>query len=250
MRVSCFILAIGLFSNLFTSCKKDIVDPEPIQETQEVINEEIVVEETETETEEGNDNEVEIDWNGCFEFVYPMDVVFPNGTTETVNSDTGLIVAVEGWYDDNPNSYDDPTLAFPVNVLLEGETDPLELNSLDELEDLMDYCHEGDYEECFTFVFPLTIEFPDETTADINSLQEGENLVEAWYDANPTSVEDVALVYPIQVTLDDGTVETINDDEELEGLFDECEEEMEGCFIYDESANVLKKTTDKMKKAN
>jgi len=310
MRVSSFVFAILLFTNLFTSCKKDeIVDPAPEVTTTtpssdldpstnaakvmtlqtegmlnsdsteycdcfdifdgvdwnaseaeiiaqlEIILEGLTDEELEelfipvctfdgeffenacvaicngvTDFEECEDYDGDIDdWNECFSFVYPLTVVLPDGTNVEVNSDEELITAVEDWYDANPDSDEDPTLVYPVNVLLEMDGSSLTVNNDDELEDLFEMCDEHDDEECFTINFPISIQFPDSTIV--------EN-------------EDVQIIYPFDVTLEDGTLVTINSEEEFDTLIDEeCDGDWGGCLVSQDS-QVLLEGVKKMANAN
>ena len=195
------------------------------------------------------DDDEGMGFEDCFTFEYPITVVFPDNSTAAVNSDEELVATVETWYDANLNVEEDPTLEYPVNAILVSDGTTVTVNSDDELEDLFDICDddEGGYEDCFTFVFPLTIQFPDSTTAVINSMEEGEAIVDAWYDANPDSMEDPTFVFPIQVTLEDGTVQVVNNEEELDELFEDCYG-MGGCFLMDGSSNALTAGVAKMKK--
>lgn len=194
------------------------------------------------------DYDDDIDWNKCFSFVYPVTLVFPNNSTQSVSTDDELLDAVEDWYDAHPNSDEDPTLQFPVDVILEADGSTLAINDDDELEDLFDACDDYNAEDCFTFVFPLEIMFPDSSIVAINSLDEGETIVEDWYDANPNVNEDVQLIYPIEVMLPDGTLKSINDEDELDDLFDyydDCYDDL-GCFQSLDSSTALIKQTNKV----
>lgn len=175
-----------------------------------------------TDFEECEDyNGDEDDWGECFSLVYPITVVLPDATNVEVNNDDELITAIDNWYDDNPNNDEDPTLIFPVNVLLEADGSSLTINDQDELEDLFDDCAEADDNYCFTINFPISIQFPDSPIVEINSIDEGDTLVEAWEDAHPNSTEDVQIIYPFDVTLADGTLVTINSEEEFDTLIEE-----------------------------
>ena len=174
------------------------------------------------------------EWEECFEFVYPVNVLLPDGTSQAANDDEELEEIIFTWYENNPDdSIGYPTLEFPVNVDLDGEI--ITVNSEEELEELFEECddddHEGNpFEECFTISYPITIVFPDSTTADVNSNEELEMTIDNWYDQNPDSDDDPTLVYPIEVTLmEDGSVVTVNDDDELEEIIEECF----GCFFGD-----------------
>ena len=43
-----------------------------------------------------------------------------------------------------------------------------------------------------------------------------------WYEKNPESEEDPTFVFPIEVTLEDGSVVSIESEEELDELFEHC----------------------------
>ncbi len=187
------------------------------------------------------------DWNECFSFVYPITVILPDGASAEVNSDDELITAVDNWYDDNPNSNEDPTLSYPVNVLLAEDGSSLTIIDDDQLEDLFEYCEE-DENECFTFNWPLSILFPDGSVLEINSFDEGEDVVDAWYDANPDVNEDVELIFPFDVTLMDGTVQTINSEDEFDTFIEEeCDGDWDGGCLVQDTSNALVQGVQKMK---
>ena len=187
------------------------------------------------------------DWNECFSFVYPITVVLPDGASAEVNSDDELITAVDTWYDANPSSNEDPTLSYPVNVLLTQDGSSVSINDDDQLEDLFEYCEEQDGVNCFTFNWPLSILFPDGSIVEINSLDEGEDIVDAWYDANPNVTEDVELVFPFDVTLLDGTVQTINSEDEFDTFIEEeCDGEWDGGCLVQKTSNALVQGLKKM----
>ncbi|MEO1259395.1 MAG: hypothetical protein AAFZ15_11390 [Bacteroidota bacterium] len=176
-----------------------------------------------------DDDEYEI----CFEIAYPITVLLPDGTSQVANDDEELDDIIFNWYENNPDSDEDPTVEFPIEVTLEGET--ITVNNEEELEELWEECDgewddEGNpFEECFTVTYPVTVNFPDGTTAEVNSDEELEMAIDGWYDNNPNSDEDPTLAYPIELTLvEDGTVVTVNSDEELEEILEECFECMAG----------------------
>lgn len=328
LRVSSFIFAILLFTNLFTSCKKDkVIDPSPVVSNPttpsdvtasdnatkmmslaasggittdstdycdcfsifdnvdwNASDDEIIVqleailsgltnEELEelftpvctfdgeifenacvaicngvTDFEDCDDyNGDNDDWNECFSFVYPFTVVLPGGTNTEVNTDEELITVIDNWYDANPSSNDDPTLVYPVNVLLESDGSSLTINNDDELEDLFDTCAEDDDNDCFTINWPISIQFPDGEIVEINSITEGDDLVDAWEDANPNSTEDVEVIYPFDVTLENGTVVTVNSEDEFDTLIDEeCDGDWGGCLVIQNESNALVQGLKKM----
>ncbi|MEM9821223.1 MAG: hypothetical protein AAF985_09135, partial [Bacteroidota bacterium] len=165
--------------------------------------------------------DIDLDLAFCFEIVYPVELVLPDGTTQTANNDQELGDIIYAWYEANPNSEEFPTFNYPINVLLDGESQTV--NSDEELEAMFGECeYDEGLELCFAISYPVQIVFPDGSTADINSDEALEEAVDNWYTQNPNSMDDPTFAYPIEVTLEDGTVQSISNDEELTALFDEC----------------------------
>lgn len=165
------------------------------------------------------------DWEeDCFEFVYPLTLVLPDATTISVNDDDELEDAVENWYEQNPDSEEDPSFVYPIEVSIEGEAASIAINSDEELEILVEECYGDDFEECFEIVFPINLILPGASPSPVNDLDELYAAVDAWYEANPNSSEDPTIEFPITVILEDGTEETINNEEELDDLFEDCYE--------------------------
>ena len=181
----------------------------------------------------------------CFDFVYPLNIVLPDDSTATVNDEDELWDTVEDWYDANPNSNDDPTLEYPVDVVLEDGT-IMTVNNDDELEDLVESCFDFDLDDCFSFVYPIEILFPDGSITAVNSDDELITTIDDWYDANPNNNDDPTLVFPIQVELEDGTIQMINDEDELDDLFEDCYGDWGGCFVTGDSSNALSKSGAKI----
>jgi hypothetical protein len=77
-------------------------------------------------------------------------------------------------------------------------------------------------EKCFSFNYPLTISFPDETTYTANSKEELRAAIKAWREANPGVHKRPALVYPVSLTLKDGTVVTVDSTQEMRNIVREC----------------------------
>ena len=195
----------------------------------------------------------------CFQFVYPITVLLPDGSNQSANSDDDLFTIVDNWYANNPDDDDEeePTLNFPVDVTLEDGTTQA-VNNEEELEELFedcfgkwdddDYGHDDDddeydddewddeFEICFDFIYPITVLLPDSTSQVVNNDEELDNIILTWFEDNPNSEDFPTLEFPIQVEMD-STILDINSEEELEELFEECEDwdyegnPFEECFI-------------------
>lgn len=84
--------------------------------------------------------------------------------------------------------------------------------------------NESESEEiCFDIDFPITIIFPDGTSQTVNSEEEIETSIDAFYEANQDVEEEPTLDYPVTVTLEDGTTQVLNTDDDLEALIEICE---------------------------
>ena len=173
----------------------------------------------------------------CFELVYPVTYLMPDGSTITVENDEDWDL-IKDWYDANPNTEGRPELQYPVDVVLDDET--FTVNSAEEMGEIKRECWEDEGRECFALVYPVTFVMPDGSTITVETDDEaGWQEVKDWYDANPESDERPTLEYPIDIVYEtdagDSTV-TINNESEMEAAKDECwddwndEEDDRECF--------------------
>ena len=205
---------IGLIT--FTSCEKEDMDEEisQVEELTTTGDASFVTGGIMGLTQGGKDNDGDGQGDGVqggeFEIQYPIDIVFPDGTTTTVNSDDELYTLIEDWFENNEpvSEIDLPTLVFPVSVTLEDGT-VVTVNNEDELDELIetyfeddyedDYDDEGDFDdlaECFEIEFPVTVVLPDNSSNIVNSLEEVEVLLDDYYTTNPEEEEDpTCLLY-------------------------------------------------------
>ncbi len=160
---------------------------------------------------ESCDDEFDCDWDeDCFELVYPISLELEDGTIVTANSDDEL----EEIFD----SYDfEPAIVFPISVITEDSDQPITINNMDEFEELIESC-EGDDDwddDCFEFVYPISLELEDGTTVTANNEDELEEIFDS-YDF------EVEFVYPFDIILEDGTQTTINNEDELDEVIEDC----------------------------
>lgn len=166
---------------------------------------------------------------GCFEFIFPITIDFPDETSAEVNSYEELRETIKNWREAQGDEEVDgrPELAFPVEVLNEaGEV--ISIADKTELRTLRRECRRDrpnggeNCGRCFSVVYPVTISFPDGTTAEAENRRAFKRLVRAWKRANPDAEERPALVFPITVELEDETTVEVNSAEELEALKESC----------------------------
>ncbi len=174
--------------------------------------------------EHGGDYEddYEDDFEDCFTLVYPIQIQFPGGEVISYANEEDLYTSIEAWYDANPKSNDDPLPVYPFDVVLEDGTTQTVSNEMEE-EALWEACYgDVDFDICFEFNFPITLIYPDSSTVAVNSEEELFSTIEAFYEANEDSKEDIDVQYPFDITLSDGTVQAINNEEELEAALEAC----------------------------
>ena len=81
------------------------------------------------------------DSEDCFEYLYPVTFIMPDGSTITVQNEDGLLI-LHRWYEENSGYEEEPVLQYPVSVVLEteeGET-TLVVNSETEIDMIYENC--------------------------------------------------------------------------------------------------------------
>ena len=163
----------------------------------------------------------------CFELVFPVTYLMPDGSTITVENGEDWD-PIKDWYDENPNAEERPELQYPVDIIIEDET--LTIDNAEEMNMVKRECweYEDEGRECFALVYPVTFIMPDGSSIVVATDDEdGWEEVKNWYDANPESEERPTLQYPVDIIYrtDDGdSTVTINNEEEMEAAKDECRE--------------------------
>ena len=161
----------------------------------------------------------------CFEFIYPISFVLPDGSEITINSDEDWD-KIDIWYEENNNTDDGPEIEYPFSISLDGliyevnnDIDFLELIYL-----IITFC--GDYvegyeEECFEFIYPISFVLPDGSEITINSDEDWDK-IDLWYEENKDSEEEPEIVYPFDVIVEGETI-TVNGEEDLDHLKEVCD---------------------------
>lgn len=187
---------------------------------------------------------------GCYELVFPVTITLPDSSTATVNSYDELKQTLRTYFEANgvpgngnghghhhggqPGAGPRIQFVFPISVISEdGEVITVEDQA--ELLSLREAC-EGTFGNhgpqghgqhglsCFEIVFPVTIEFPDSTTAVATDRQVLHDLVHTWRQNNPGVQGRPKFVFPITVKMtDDGSLVTVNSADELHTLKENCE---------------------------
>ena len=183
----------------------------------------------------------EEDWDkdDCFELVYPVTYVLPDGSTIEISDeeDEAGWESLKSWYEANPESEERPSLQYPVDIVYaseeseDGET--VTINSEDEMMVAKEECREmwgeedwEEEEECYAFVYPISFLMPDGSTIEISS--EGDEAgwmsIREYYEANPSSEEEPSMQFPVDIVFEteegEATI-TVGSGEDLDTFEDE-----------------------------
>jgi len=72
-------------------------------------------------------------------------------------------------------------------------------------------------------VLRITMEMPDGSELEIGPDMDIFTLIEEWYENHDEDWDEVpALIYPIEILYDDGSLEEIPDEEALEEAIEDC----------------------------
>ena len=159
----------------------------------------------------------------CYRLIFPVNVDFPDGTSTEYGTKQELKDGLITWKEANPDATERPALAFPYEVLLkDGSTTTV--NSEDEEQALLDSCGDNLLKRrCFRPVLPISIAFPDGTTAQAETKEELKELFQTWKEENPNATERPTLAFPYDVKFRDGSTTTVNNQDELDALKEECD---------------------------
>lgn len=83
---------------------------------------------------------------------------------------------------------------------------------------------------CNEFVFPITLNFPDETSVEIEDYDDLKSTLRTWKEENPEAEERPVLAFPLEVTTEEGEVVSIESLQELEALRAECRRDFFDCL--------------------
>lgn len=156
----------------------------------------------------------------CFDFVFPVSLTVPDGSTITLESKDDWSL-VKDWYEANPDAEGRPEFVYPLEVEFGDST--LVINNAEELEAAKGACEiDRQCGRCFELVLPVTYTMPDGSEITI-ATQDDWALIDAWYEDNPDVSERPELVFPVDIQYANDSIVTVNSAEELRGARAQCE---------------------------
>lgn len=214
LKVNRLLLAACMLSLTILSCTNNEENPVPEPTVQNLKTAVRSITSPNSVTTNQNDLDHSSDYLDefdCFDLVFPLDVTDGIATTTINNYDE-----LWNYYENLPDTVE-PDFVYPITIQYEDGTTST-LNNQEEVENAFDECYD-DVDDCFTLNFPVTL--TDESGN--NTIVNNEEELSDFWDANETDTFEPTFVYPISVTLTaDGSVVTINNDEEFDDLYEEC----------------------------
>ena len=198
------VLLLGIFT--FVACGDDPLDLPELPETP-IEN-----------AEEQIQGLMMSDSVACYDIGFPITFLFEDGSTQTANDDTELDVIFQA--DPPPVNVE-----YPINLIDQATGMTNTANDEDELIELLLICDfDIQYPDslfvlpqgsCWEVTYPVTFELADSTFLTVND--EGDYLA----NVDPTN-PPVDFAYPLTAVVN-GTVTTVNNEWELYGLEDQCD---------------------------
>ena len=162
----------------------------------------------------------------CFEFVYPISFILPDGSEVIINNDEDWD-QIDLWYEENKDAEEEPEIIYPFDVVI--DEDVKTITNKKDIEWLEEYCYEKDSEKdsekdydekCFEFVYPISFILPDGSEVIINNDEDWDQ-IDLWYEENKDAEEEPEIIYPFDVVIDED-VKTITNKKDFQTLEDNC----------------------------
>lgn len=192
-----------------------------------------------------NDGSIDniIDGASCIEIELPVNVVV-NGLEITIDSHNDLQI-IEAIFDNQIDDEDLLEIVFPITITLPDFT-TIDINNDDELLFHSSQCNENNIPdediECLDFIYPITFSLFNTNAVAIDTEEIFDD--QALHDFLNTISENVlaSLNYPVQVVLWDGSILSINSQNELEIALevaqDACDEDDDNDYNDDDNINL------------
>lgn len=160
----------------------------------------------------------------CFRLIYPVTVNLPDGNMKEAGSAEVLHEILQTWREENPDATEVPELAFPYQVQLRNGG-IITVESGVDVRDLPRGCHDRPQPPCYQLIYPLTLVFPgaEGITVEVADVFAMHRVLREWHDNYPNAEGRPEILFPYDVRLRDGTIATIENEEDLQAALDNCQ---------------------------
>jgi hypothetical protein len=164
----------------------------------------------------------------CFEWVFPVTLLFPDETETEIETAQDLREELKTWRDENRGEGRKPRIELPNDIITEDGSQ-ITIENAEELREILKECGFKPFrrpgaivKRCVNLVFPVTVNLPDGSSEVAEDAEELREIIVSWKEDNPDSTEKPKVAFPHDVTLHDSTVVTVNTPGELKRLIRRC----------------------------
>lgn len=155
---------------------------------------------------------------GCYELVFPIEVDYPDATSESYDSFDELKAAIQLWKEENGGGpiADRPQLVYPIEIINE-EGEVISVEDRATMRELRKECRreKAKMRPCFRFEYPVSLVFPDGEVMEFEDRKALKMAVRNWKMNNPDADERPMLEFPVSIKYKDGTIVEIASKEAL-----------------------------------
>ena len=233
LKIFLLVLSMGI---LFVSCEKDDIEEVTGFEAASrnlTADESYLYMTAEDEVSEDALLTVGGDRQPCFMPVFPIVLVFADGTTVEVGSKDELKTTLREYRQENRGQVERPKVRFPHGVeLSNGKIVTVE--DREDVAELLKDCAESiaDETRCFKLIFPVTLAYPDGSTEEMDNKNELKEALRSWKADNPDSRERPVLQYPYQVENQNGNIIALENAEMKRRLIMSCRPDRTPCLSW------------------
>jgi hypothetical protein len=164
--------------------------------------------------------------NKCFKFVFPLTLIYPDGTEIPVDNIQQFRELMHEWKIENSEADVKPVIKFPFDVELRDNSVQT-IENEEQLLALQEECWQNRpnvprFKFCFDPVFPLNIKYPDGEVVEVNDLQTLKTLFREWKEANPDAEVYPEIQFPIEIINSEGDTVFVQDFVELKEHLRDC----------------------------
>ena len=219
-KFSLFLIAVLTMTALFTtSCKKEIENVENPKQVQESASVKSVINSLRSGPSQSAGNATQsqvtyaIDQFFCFDYVYPVSVVYNDGSVESFADINEFALAIV----DETQSHYIIDFVYPFDITQNGTVTTI--NNDTDFTNAVNSCQTLDNfalsMNCFEFVYPVDVEMSDGSIVTANDQQGFSDLFASQ------SVYPVDMVYPFDYT-ENGNTHTVTNALDFQILLDDC----------------------------
>jgi len=169
---------------------------------------------------------------GCFEFIWPLTIDFPDETSLEFEDYTSIREGIKRWKEANPDVEGRPRLSFPLEIVGADGT-MYTINSKAELNKIVRRCARAYWDlkdlrghfntQCFQVIVPVSIQFPSGRVVQFDTRTGLKAGLRAWKAENPDAEEFPKLAFPVNVLIKEtGSTVIIDSASDLLRLKETC----------------------------